>query len=77
MKNKIRPIDANALARRIREYMDDFPHAVTRLATCRVVLSMLGDEAQTTTIYPTFSREAWEKLDGIREKMEREAEKEE
>lgn len=46
----IRPIDANALARRIREYMDDFPNATTRLATCRVILSMLGDENQTPTL---------------------------
>ena len=50
MKNEVRPIDANALARKIREYMEDFPNAVTRLATCRVVLSMLGDEGQTPTI---------------------------
>ena len=46
----VRPIDANALARRIREYMDDFPNATTRLATCRVILSMLGDENQTPTL---------------------------
>lgn len=46
----VRPIDANALARRIREYMDDFPKATTRLATCRVILSMLGDENQTPTL---------------------------
>lgn len=59
MKNKIRPIDANALARRIREYMDVFPRAVTRLATCRVVLSMLGDENQTPTIHPTLSKKTW------------------
>ena len=49
-KKEVRPIDANALARKIREYMEDFPNAVTRLATCRVVLSMLGDEGQTPTI---------------------------
>lgn len=46
----VRPIDANALARRIREYMDDFPNATTRLATCRAILSMLGDENQTPTL---------------------------
>ena len=46
----VRPIDANALARRIREYMDDFPKATTRLATCRVILSMLGDDNQTPTL---------------------------
>lgn len=50
MEKEVRPIDANALARKIREYMEDFPNAVTRLATCRVVLSMLGDEGQTPTI---------------------------
>lgn len=50
MKNEIRPIDANALAQKIREYMGDFPNAKTRLATCRVVLSMLGDEGQTPTL---------------------------
>ena len=46
----VRPIDANALARRIRDYMDDFPNAATRLAACRVILSMLGDENQTPTL---------------------------
>lgn len=54
MKNKVRPIDANALAKRIREYMDNFPYAGTRLATCRVVLSMLGDEGQTPTLTDHF-----------------------
>lgn len=54
MKNEVRPIDANALAKRIREYMDNFPHAGTRLATCRVVLSMLGDEGQTPTLTDHF-----------------------
>lgn len=41
----VRPIDAKALARRMREHMDDFLNATTRLATCRAILSMLGDEA--------------------------------
>ena len=54
MKNEVRPIDANALAKRIREYMDSFPCAGTRLATCRVVLSMLGDEGQTPTLKDHF-----------------------
>lgn len=51
-----RPIDASNLARRIREYMDDFPNATTRLATCRAILSILGDENQTPTLRPV-SRE--------------------
>lgn len=62
MKNKVRPIDANALARKIREYMEDFPNAGTRLAACRAVLSMLGDEGQTPTLdyLPAhIDREAW------------------
>lgn len=50
MKREIRPIDANALAAKIREYMADYPHAETRLAACRALLSMLGDEGQTPTI---------------------------
>ena len=57
----VRPIDANALARRIREYMDDFLNATTRLATCRAILSMLGDENQTPTLRPV-SREQVEKV---------------
>lgn len=56
-----RPIDANNLARRIREYMDNFPNATTRLATCRVILSMLGDEGQTPTLRP-ITREQVEKV---------------
>ena len=52
MTKGTRPIDANNLARRIREYMDDFPNATTRLATCRAILSMLGDEKQTPTLRP-------------------------
>lgn len=58
-----RPIDANDLARRIREYMDDFPNATTRLATCRAILSMLGDENQTPTLRP-ITREQVEKMRG-------------
>lgn len=51
MKNEVRPIDANALARRIREYMDDYPNATARLTACRAILSMLGDEGQTPTLH--------------------------
>ena len=57
----VRPIDANALARRIREYMDGFLNATTRLATCRAILSMLGDETQTPTLRP-ITREQVEKV---------------
>jgi hypothetical protein len=42
----VRPIDANIAMKKIREYMEDFPNASTRLATCRSILSMLGDENQ-------------------------------
>ena len=63
MTKKIRPVDANNLARRIREYMDDFPNATTRLATCRAILSMLGDEKQTPTLRPV-SRKQVEKMRG-------------
>ena len=59
----VRPIDANALARRIREYMDDFLNATTQLATCRAILSMLGDENQTPTLHP-ITREQVEKTKG-------------
>lgn len=50
MTNKIRPIDANTLSRKIREYMADFPTATARLTACRAILSMLGDENQTPTL---------------------------
>lgn len=50
MTNKIRPIDANALAQKIREYMSDFPNATALLTACQVILSMLGDENQTPTL---------------------------
>lgn len=60
MKNEVRLIDANALARNIREYMDSFPNATTRLATCRVILSMLGDEGRTPTINAHIDKGAWE-----------------
>ena len=45
-----RLIDTRAAANKIHEYMEDFPRAETRLATCRVILSMLGDENQIPTI---------------------------
>ena len=61
MTKGTRPIDANNLARRIREYMDDFPNATTRLATCRAILSMLGDENQTPSLNP-ITREQVEKV---------------
>lgn len=50
MKNEVRPIDANALAKKIREYMEDLLIAETSLAACRAILSMLGDEQQTPTL---------------------------
>ena len=37
-----RPIDASIAMKKIREYMENFPNANTRLATCRAILSMLG-----------------------------------
>ena len=46
----VRPIDANVAMKKIREYMEGFPNANTRLATCRVILSMLGDENQIPTL---------------------------
>ena len=48
----VRPIDANIAMKKIREYMEDFPNASTRLATCRSILSMLGDENQIPTLTP-------------------------
>lgn len=43
--------------------MDDFPNATTRLATCRAILSMLGDEKQTPTLRP-ITREQVERMRG-------------
>ena len=48
----IRPIDANVAMNKIREYMEDFPNATARLAACRAILSMLGDENQMPTLTP-------------------------
>lgn len=58
-----RLIDTRAAANKIHEYMEDFPRAETRLATCRVILSMLGDENQIPTIDPVHAAGAcycWE-----------------
>ena len=58
-----RLIDTRAAANKIHEYMEDFPRAETRLATCRVLLSMLGDENQIPTIDPVHAAGAcycWE-----------------
>lgn len=48
----VRPIDANVAMKKILEYMEDFPNANTRLAACRAILSMLGDENQIPTFTP-------------------------
>ena len=48
----VRPIDANVAMKKIREYMEDFPNAHTRLTACRAILSMLGDENQMPTLTP-------------------------
>ena len=50
-----RLIDTRATSNKIHEYMEDFPRAETRLATCRVILSMLGDENQIPTIDPVHA----------------------
>ena len=58
-----RLIDTRAASNKIHEYMEDFPRAETRLATCRVILSMLGDENQIPTIDPVHAAGAcycWE-----------------
>ena len=58
-----RLIDTRAAANKIHEHMEDFPRAETRLATCRVILSMLGDENQIPTIDPVHAAGAcycWE-----------------
>ena len=46
----VRPIDANVAMKKIREYMEDFPNAYTRLAACRAILPMLGAENQMPTL---------------------------
>lgn len=48
-----RPIDASIAMKKIREYMENFPNANTRLATCRAILSMLGDENQIPVLAPS------------------------
>lgn len=56
---KQRLIDANQAMRKIREYMEDYPNATTRLAACRACLSILGDENQVPTIDP-FKYAYWD-----------------
>lgn len=53
---KQRLIDANLAMRKIREYMEDYPNATTRLAACRACLSILGDKQQVPTIDPESLR---------------------
>lgn len=60
----VRPIDANIAMKKIREYMEDFPNASTRLATCRSILSMLGDENQIPTLTP---QNEWISVEQLRE----------
>lgn len=50
MTNDIRPIDANALALKISEYMVGFPKRSERMFTCMHILTMLEDENQTPTL---------------------------
>lgn len=50
MKNEVRLIDANALARKIREYMRSLPASTAGIMEYHKVLSMLRDEGQTPTI---------------------------
>lgn len=50
MKNEVRPIDANELERKIREYMRSLPASTARIMEYHKVLSMLGDEGQTPTL---------------------------
>lgn len=50
MTNTVRPIDANALHRKILWYASDFPHETAKLGACLDILSMLGDENQTPTL---------------------------
>lgn len=54
MKNEVRPIDANALEQKIREYMNYYQNTTDILTACRAVLSMLGDEGQTPTLTGHF-----------------------
>ena len=60
-----RPIDANVAMKKIREYMKDFPNAHTRLATCRAILSMLGDENQIPTLTQPNERLTLDELRNI------------
>ena len=46
----MRPIDADALKKLVKEFRDDAPQSSIRRYVCNVILSMLGDENQTPTI---------------------------
>lgn len=73
MTNKIRPIDANALALKISEYMVGFPKRSEQMFTCMHILSMLEDENQTQTLagfVPDYNVEPTARID--REKWEAE-----
>jgi len=48
-------IDAGKLRKNICEYMQDYKNAPTRLAVCKFVLSMLGDEGQCPPIDPVHA----------------------
>ena len=66
MTNDIRPIDANALALKISEYMVDFPKRSERMFTCMHILSMLEDEDQTQTLagfVPDYNVEPTARID--------------
>lgn len=64
----MRLIDADMAMRKIREYMEDYPNAPTRLAACRACLSILGDKQQVPTIdsesLRPISRKQVEKMRG-------------
>lgn len=67
----MRIIDADLAMRKIREYMEDYPNATTRLAACRACLSILGDKQQVPTIDPESLRPhgRWNVSDGIIENV--------
>ena len=50
MKNEVRPIDANALARKILYHLRALPASTAGLTEYPIILSMLRDEKQTPTI---------------------------
>ena len=55
----MRLIDANLAMRKIREYMENYPNATTRIAACRACLSILGDKQQVPTIDPAAQSPRW------------------